>query len=341
MPSRKLLITASVLALAVGATAALAQGFGGGTDGWSGERGSMGWRQRWWGGQHDSIKKSEFDEQTRARFARIDANNDKVIDADEAKALITSRMARRDHGRRHERQERRLERLMQRFDLNHDKKIERAEFDKQIAFFFDRMDLDGDGKITDQDLPPIMRGMGVLKGHFRGHGMRHNRGPGRILALLRGADTNNDGEITRAEAEQAAGRFFARFDRNNDGVIEKADLEVLKNEMIAYRVKRFFHRYGGTKDGKLTLEQYTAARDRWFARWDANGDQVLSEDEMPRRFKRHWWRHAWNDDRGRGEWRERRGWRQDRMREREPEWNDRRPDDETDREAPPHHERQL
>lgn len=346
MPSKKLLFTAGALVVAIGATAAVAQGFRGDGEGWSGHRGSMGWRHRGWRGWGEGIKKSEFDEQTRTRFAKIDANSDKVIEAAEAKAMITGRMEKRAEGWRRRRSDRRLQGLLNRFDLDRNNKIERAEFDREIGFYFTRLDLNGDGKITDEDLPPILRGQDILKGdHVGGRGQRMPRF-GRFLVRLRGADANNDGEITRAEVDAAAAKMFARFDRNKDGVIEKADFEVLKQETIAYRVQRFFHRYGA-KDGKLTLEQYTAERDRWFARWDANGDKVLSGDEMPSRFYRGWRRHAWHHERDRGDWREHgrgeRGWHHDRMHREQPDEQDRdhgRPNDRPG-EPPLHNERQL
>jgi Ca2+-binding EF-hand superfamily protein len=346
MPSKKLLFTAGALVVAIGTTAAVAQGFRGDGEGWSGHRGFMGWRHHGWRDWDGGIKKSEFDEQTRTRFAKIDANSDKVIDAAEAKAMITARRKKRAEGRRRQGSDRRLQRLLNRFDRNRNKKIERDEFDREIGFYFGRLDLNGDGMITDQDLPPILRGQDVLKGdHVGRRGQRMPRF-GRFLVRLRGADANNDGEITRAEVDAAAGKMFDRFDRNKDGSIEKADFEVLKQEMIAYHVQRFFHRYGA-KDGKLTLAQYTAERDRWFARWDADGDKVLSGDEMPRGFHRHGRRHAWHHGRERDGWREHgrwgRGWHHNRMHRERPDGPDRdheRSDDRPDGPPPPN-ERQL
>lgn len=307
MPRKRVLITAGLIAVA-GATAVMAQGYRGhgGPGGPGGDR-EFGERHsgRW--GWHRSVSKADYDAKTRSRFAAMDANSDGVVDATEAKALIERRMEKRRSRWRHRRGARRFERVIARFDTDNDGKVTKAEFDARIEKMFARMDLDGDGRITDADLPPMMRGRDILKGnHFRGR-----RGPGRFLRFVRGADTNGDGVITKEEAMAVAAKRFARFDRNGDGVVDKADIEALKVEMMDYRVKRFFHRYGAAKDGKLTLEQYTKFRGDRFAQLDRNKDGVLARDEMRGRWggfsrrgrggEHHWgrgWRHYGGDRRG-------------------------------------------
>ena len=104
----------------------------------------------------------------------------------------------------------------------------------------------------------------------------------------------------------AANKRFAHFDRNQDGVIDLSDFQQMKKDMLAYRVKRFFHRYGASAEGKLTLEQYTKIRNKRFARMDRNGDGRISRDERPGRGWGGWWRgHHW---RGHGRWRHHEGW---------------------------------
>lgn len=291
MPSKRVLITAGVLAVAAGATAIAAHSYRGHHDGWR-DGGHGGWR----GG--GDISKSDFDAQTRARFAQADVNGDGVIDTDEAKAVVERRGQRWRRHRGGRWMQRRMERMLRRFDEDRDGKVTRTEFDSRVAFFFGRMDLDGDDKITDMDLPPMMRGRGILQGEHAGGGYGR-RGPGRMMRMLRGADANKDGEITRAEATAAAAARFARFDRNRDGVVERADLEALRAEGVDYRAKRFLHRNGGARDGRLTLEQFKAERDRRFARWDANSDGVLSRNE---RLGRGWrrWAGRWHGEHGGG-----------------------------------------
>jgi Ca2+-binding EF-hand superfamily protein len=322
MPSKRVLVTAGVLAIAAGATAVAAHSYRGYHDGW--RDGGHGGR---WGRE---IAKTDYDAATRSRFAQMDANGDGVVDAGEVKGMMERRAERRRGHRGHRHMRDRFESMLRRFDENNDGKVSRAEFDERIEFMFARMDLDGDGRITDADLPPMMRGRGVLGGNGqmgRGHGQR---GPGRMLRMLRGADANGDGEITREEAMAVAEQHFARLDWNKDGVIDMTDADALRAATIDYRVKRFFHRYGASQDAKLTVEKFKAERDRRFARWDVNKDNVLTRDEMPasgwmhgrrgahgwgggrgyghdrHHGQRHGWRHGrgdrWNDDRGSDRW---------------------------------------
>jgi Ca2+-binding EF-hand superfamily protein len=234
----------------------------------------------------------------------MDVNGDGTVDASEAQAVIERRMERRRSRWNHEGGERGrgMERMLRRFDADNDGKVTRAEMEAWVAQRFARMDLDGDGKITDADLPPIMRGLNVLSSDTPMEGRGRHRRMMRMIRMLRRANTNNDGEVTKAEVLAAAAKRFERFDRNKDGVIDKSDFEMLRNEMTDYRVKRFFHRFGAAQAGKLTLEQYTKVRSERFAKMDRNNDGVITPDE---RGGRGWGRHyGRDDDRGhhRGHW---------------------------------------
>lgn len=293
MPSKKFWIMAGVLAAGAGATAVTAYAYRGhhGHGGYHEGRGEF--RESRGGWRRGPVTKEDFDARTRSQFARMDANSDGVVDAEEAKAMIERRMERR--GKRSKRRgggQRFGERMMRRFDVDKDGKVTRAEFDERIKEMFARADLNSDGNITDADLPPMMRDREVLSG--KGHVGRRGRHGGRMLRFIRGADANGDNMISTEEAMAAAGKRFARYDRNKDGTVDKADLEALKTEAVDYRVLRFMHRYGASQDGKLTKEQFTKFRDERFARLDFNKDGELSRDEMPGRKGRmmrrgkHW-----------------------------------------------------
>jgi Ca2+-binding EF-hand superfamily protein len=305
MASKKFWIVAGLIVAGAGATAVAAQGYlqkvhgrdgyHGGYSGYHGERG-RGW------GDSGPITKEDFDGRTRERFARMDVNGDGVIDADEARAMIEQRMERR--GRRwRERGGRFAQRMIRQFDADRDGKVTKAEFEGRIGEVFARFDLDSDGKITDADLPPFMRGRDVLSGdgHFgrRGHGGRHGR---RFMRMLHGADANGDGAVTLEEAQAAAAKRFARWDRNADGAIDQSDRDALQGEMMDYRLKRFMHRFGA-KDGKVTREQFTKFRDERFARLDHDGDNTLTGDELPRgRWGMGKHRGGWHHGGGRHGW---------------------------------------
>lgn len=106
-------------------------------------------------------------------------------------------------------------------DANKDGAIDRAEAAKspKLAARFDQLDKDKDGKLAADEQP------------WRG-GMRHRGGPrgghGERGGMLRAADANHDGRISRAEAQAAQAQSLARFDAmdvNHDGYLDRADMQ--------------------------------------------------------------------------------------------------------------------
>ena len=300
MLSRRTWVITGVVAAAVGATAIGAHAYRGshhgGEYGFEGRHGMRHGGREWRGRWGRELSKSDYDSRTRERFARWDANSDGVVDATEAEAMVLRRMEKR---RRHWRAGRRMKRAMQRFDLDRDGKVTTNEVETGVAEIFARIDLNGDDRITDADLPPMLRDRDIISGEGR-IGRRWRRGRGmRMLRRLRGVDANKDNVITPDEMRAAAGKRFARFDRNKDGVIDQADRDAMKKEMVDYGVRRLIHRFGGTDTGKVTFDQFKAHRDKRFARMDIDGDGTISRDEQPRRG---WARHG----------REHHGWRRGR-----------------------------
>jgi Ca2+-binding EF-hand superfamily protein len=289
MSKRKTVLIIAGALLTVGAVAAIsAPGdrghrmgpmFGGWGDG------AMGGKGRW---SRQPMTEAEFDANTRSRFARLDSNSDGVIDASEIEAALAQRASR--HG---DRGERRGERLLRRFDADRDGKVTKDEFMKDVAARFAELDLNNDGRITEEDLPPAMRGRGVLTGNAD----TPRRGIGRrVLTLLREADANRDGVITRDEAVAGAERRFAALDRNKDGTLDKADGDELRKETADYRVQRFMHRYGADSDRKVTKEQFFAKAKERFARLDRDGDGTVSRGERGWLKGHRWHRHGGSEN---------------------------------------------
>lgn len=215
-----------------------------------------------------SVTADEFDSRLRERFARLDKNSDGVVDAAEAEAHVTQLSERGGRFREWMRDS-----FKARFDADRDGKVTRQEALDRVRRQFSRMDLDGDGRITDADLPPMMRGRGVLKGEAGMIG-RGGFGLGRLL----GADANKDGVITLDEALAEGGRRFDLADRNKDGVIDKSDYDAIGKEITDYRVRRFIHAHGG-KDGRVTRDQFFAAAKERFAERDLNNDGRIDRQD--------------------------------------------------------------
>ena len=231
------------------------------------------------GGFRRGVSAEDFDTRMRERFARMDQNSDGTIDASEVEAAIAAQADRRRPGRIREWMGRRMGRGGEAADV----KRTRQEFVDRVKRDFARMDLDGDGRITDADLPPMLRGRDVLKGNAPAMGggrgpMGGMMGGGMGLRGLIAADTNKDGAITLDEVLAAAGKRFDLMDRNKDGTLDAADREAMSKEMTDYRVRRFMHSHGA-KDGKVTREQFFAAAKERFAEHDRNSDGRLDRPD--------------------------------------------------------------
>ena len=70
-------------------------------------------------------------------------------------------------------------------------------------------------------------------------GQYHRSGPG---GMLKHMDSNNDGEVTRAEAEAEAkariDQLFERLDTDGDGVITKEEIEACRDDRKEKRRER-------------------------------------------------------------------------------------------------------
>lgn len=227
------------------------------------------------------LTRESFDEKVRERFARFDANSDGAVDVAEIEAALAKA------GKRHRGfHKRRAERTT---DTTGDRSVTKSEFLDNVRRRFALADLDGDGKITDADLPPTLRGRGVLSGD---QGVARMGRGSRLFAFLRGADADKDGAVTLDEVLKASGDRFDRLDRTKDGRLDRADREAFAKEMTDYRVKRVLHRFGATAEGKITREQAFKVAGETFERLDRNKDGTISRDERPR-----WGRHGGGHER--------------------------------------------
>ena len=178
-----------------------------------------------------NISRTEFTAQAEARFARMDKNGDGFITADE----MNGRGGRGPGGG-----------LMS-ADTDQDGKISRAEFMAQSSERFAKLDANGDGQISGDEMKAMMERMregGRMGGR---HGMggeaagammpppppgpmgghRGHHGAGRLARL----DTNQDGKISRDEMRADADKHFAKLDTNGDGFIDQAEMDAARARM--------------------------------------------------------------------------------------------------------------
>ncbi|MEP9400706.1 EF-hand domain-containing protein [Sphingomonas silueang] len=160
--------------------------------------------------------------------------------------------------------------------------LTRAEALARADRRFDRIDADHDGRITAAELAaiPARRGMAPQNGadaqaRSPGEG-RGGRGMG--ARMLKRADTNNDGVVTREEYRAQAAAAFDRQDANKDGKVDATERQ-------QWREQRGGRRGGGMaridarRDGVVTRAEYQARALARFDRLDLNKDGRIDATE--------------------------------------------------------------
>ena len=104
-------------------------------------------------------------------------------------------------------------------DENGDGKISRAEFTDARARLFARIDRNGDGFLSKDDMPQGLLG--------------RRRGGDRMQQAMTMLDKNGDGRISRDEFVNGPGLLFDRADTNHDGVIDARELAAFRAVIAA------------------------------------------------------------------------------------------------------------
>lgn len=162
---------------------------------------------------HDGVlTRQEFDTQHGSMFDRMDANHDGQLSRDEHRGMGMRRHGERMGGHMG----------LARADANHDGNITRDEFLAGPLEHFNRIDANHDGVIQASEMPqPRER-------HAEGGpppGEPGQQGETRERHARVNPDTNNDGQISRAEFIAAGGGMFDHLDANHDGRVTRAEAE--------------------------------------------------------------------------------------------------------------------
>ncbi|MBA5779103.1 EF-hand domain-containing protein [Stappia sp. F7233] len=198
------------------------------------------------------VTQAEIDAVVTERFGKADTNGDGGVTLEEFKPAFADTFA-----------ERRV-RSFQRLDRDGDGKVTEAEFARRGERQFARLDRDDDDSIESDD-----------RGGRRGYG----RGGGMLLELF---DTDDDGDVSREEFTSGRAELFAKADKDGDNAVTLAEFQDIWLVESDGRIVRAFQRFDRDGDLKVTRAEV----DRLFAnlvkRMDRDGDGALSIQDGPR-----------------------------------------------------------
>lgn len=86
-------------------------------------------------------------------------------------------------------------------------------------------------------------------------GIAQARGHGPAPVSFEELDTDNNGEVTKAELEARGAVRFAKIDTDGDGFLSAAELEAAGREKAAKRSARMIKHLDADGDGKLSAEE--------------------------------------------------------------------------------------
>jgi Ca2+-binding EF-hand superfamily protein len=213
------------------------------------------------------ISEQEFLAAATARFKTIDSAHTGGVNAQQ---LSNSPAAA-------ERLNKRAEGFVRRFDTAGNGYVTQDEVIAAAQKRFARMDANGDGKLTPDEL---------TFGH--GHRAAADVTPSeRRTAFAQKhfdkLDTNHDGVVTMDEFVGAATARFQQLDSHGTGKITAADIasSPKAQQRAQHAVARIVQHVDTNGDGMVSQDEYLAAAKKRFSRMDRNGDGFIDADEMP------------------------------------------------------------
>jgi len=158
-----------------------------------------------------ALVKARMTERVNTRFAALDTDKNGKITLDEMRSSKVKRAgkARRGGGRWGERRGQR----------------------GRLGFW--RMDRDGDGAISKEELTRFAQ----------------RRGQRRIAFRFARLDDNRNGLLSKEEFVDAPTRLFRRFDANDDGIVTREEVQTAMAKFRRHRGERRWHRRGGDHHG--------------------------------------------------------------------------------------------
>lgn len=100
-------------------------------------------------------------------------------------------------------------------------------------------------------------------------------------AQLKIFDTDGDGRLTRDELTRGLQLAFAQFDADKDGSLSPTEARAL-NDQRRQQSSTSSPVFDWNADGRVDFKEFANQQLALFDRLDANGDQVLTDQEITR-----------------------------------------------------------
>ena len=154
----------------------------------------------------------------------------------------------------------------------------RTSVDAQLNQRFAKMDPNGDGSLTRQEIESAHANFAKVADQVVAE---------RVQTRFSGYDTNKDGKITVAELtakvsadrKAGAGDAVAKLDANKDGAVSLAEFRRVAPRPQLETTDDFLKRFDANKDGKVTKAEYKAPALAAFDKADANKDGSVTTAE--------------------------------------------------------------
>ncbi len=91
-------------------------------------------------------------------------------------------------------------------------------------------------------------------------------------------DKDGDGKVAISELDARHKEFLAKADKDGDGYVTKDEMDALhKDRMAEHQARRF---PDANNDGSVDRREFEDAAREKFDKLDANGDGLISKEEM-------------------------------------------------------------
>lgn len=140
--------------------------------------------------------------------------------------------------------------------------------------------------------------------HQKAHKGKRGHHGGGIMKIMKHADADKDGNISKDELNAAHQAKFKEFDLDANGTVTAEEVQKKLSERYARLAKKITRRFDKDRNGSVTEEEFMDSAASKLYRLDLNDDGIISKNEMPRRKRygkrrggKHW-RHGRKGHRG-------------------------------------------